>query len=276
MAQSETNASQWLEPTFPKSDARQVFADQTAATPLPQGAESAFIASKLQILRTHPVPPAQRNEMVQSLLDSLSLTAPLIESGPVPGGVGYGMFYNPAFKSAFQTGTGLAWGIVCSNPPGGNVSDWLYLTGMNRASMGCEAFVAYHGQNDITFNVFDWSRSSQWQVHRSMATMSDYIGTVTANGTAFPVLRVMNQTYQSDAGSWANEVQLLNNRTGNLDLVYQFVYPATFQQQIGSSVGSWAAIVETFQPAYSGTNQWDASTQKWRREMPLAIGVPGI
>jgi hypothetical protein len=254
VADSDTNAAPWLERDFPQADARDAFSAQTAATPLPQGAESAFIANKLQILRSHPVPPPERRRLVQGFLDSLYLKTPLIESRPVPGGVGYGMFYTPTFKTAFQSGTGLAWGIVCPTPPGGNVSDWLYLTGMNRASMGTEAFVAYHGQNDMTFNVFDWSRSPQWQIHRPMATMADYLGTVATNENQFPAIQVVNLTYQNGATSWVNEVRLLNHATGNLDVAYQYVYTATLQQQTSQGVGSWAAIVETFQPAYTGTS----------------------
>ena len=254
MAQDQRNRSQWLNPDFPQSDAREVFAQQTASSPLPVGAEVAFMSSKLQILRTHPVAPRERQELVRDFLDKMPSMVPEVVTGPEPGGVGYGMFYEPTFKTAFVSGTGLAWGIVCPVPPGGNVSDWLYLTGMNRASMGCEAFVAYHGQNDVTFNVFDWSRSPKWQIHTPLSNMKDYVGTIVTNGTSFPVVQLINLTYQNDQASWINEIQLLNQTTGVLDLCYRYLYPATFAQQTTPSVGSWAAIVETFQPAYAGTN----------------------
>ena len=62
---------------------------------------------------------------------------------PVPGGVGYGPFYNSAFKSGFAQGTSIYFEIVCPTSPGGNVNTWFYLTGMNRAGLSVEAFVSY-------------------------------------------------------------------------------------------------------------------------------------
>ena len=56
------------------------------------------------------------------------------------------MFYTSAFRSAFARGTSLYYEIVCPTQPGGNVNTWLYLTGMNRAQRGVEAFVSYQGQ----------------------------------------------------------------------------------------------------------------------------------
>jgi hypothetical protein len=39
---------------------------------------------------------------------------------PVPGGVGYGMFYTSAFRSSFARGTSFFYEIVCPHQPGGN------------------------------------------------------------------------------------------------------------------------------------------------------------
>ena len=55
------------------------------------------------------------DEYVALLLDTLA------ETPPVPGGVGYGMFYTPAFRTNFARGTSLYWRIICPTPPGGNV-----------------------------------------------------------------------------------------------------------------------------------------------------------
>jgi hypothetical protein len=254
MPTSEKDLSQWLEPDFPHADARPAFAARSEGVQVPSGVENAFLMSKLKILRSHPGPPAERRRLEQSFLGSLNLTETLIDSEPVGGRVGYGMFYNPIFKTAFQSGTGLAWGIVFSNPPGGNVATWLYLTGMNRASMGAEAFIAYNGQNDITFNVFDWARSPRLQPPVPLQTMMQYVGTVSANGSEFPAVMVANLTYQNGPTSWVNEIKVLNQSTKTLDLAYQFIYPATLEQQTTPAVGSWAPIVETFQSVYSGTN----------------------
>jgi hypothetical protein len=273
VADSDTNATPWLERNFPQADARDAFSAQTAATPLPEGTENAFLANKLQILRTHPMAPPERRRLVQKFLDSLHLETPLTESMPAGGGVGYGMFYDPAFKTAFRTGTGLAWGIVFSDPPGGNVSDWLYLTGMNRASMGAEAFIAYNGQNDITFNVLDWA-VRQWKIHRPLSTMAQYIGSVSANGTQFPVIQLANLTYQNGPDSWVNEVRVLNQSARTLDVAYQNQYPATLAQQTDSYIGSWAATVETFQVLYQGTNPMGCSNAKFALTGPDGAWSP--
>ena len=251
-----------LSSRFEAKDTRQDFDEATGRTPLPQGAESAFVASRLQLLRTQPVPPDARQSMVDGYLDSIRNRVSVLETRPTPGGVGYGMYYAPGFRTAFQTGTGIAWGIVCPIPPGGNVSDWLYLTATNRSSMGVEAFIAYHGQTDVTFNVFDWARNPMWQIHRPVSTMADYIGSIVANGVRFPVVQVMNVTYQGDATSWVNEVHVLNQVTGIPDLAYQYAYAATYEQQIMTGRGTWAPIVETSQPAYARTNPMGCSNTK--------------
>jgi hypothetical protein len=95
---------------------------------------------------------------------------------PVPGGVGYGMFYKGAFRRAFARGTSFSYEIVCPNPPGGNIDTSLYVTATNRAHKGVEAFVAYQGQDDTRFKVFDWARprrrSRHWQVDIAFANLT--------------------------------------------------------------------------------------------------------
>ena len=44
------------------------------------------------------------------------------------------MFYNDAFKSSYATGTAITWEIICPPVPGGNVSDFLYITATNRTA----------------------------------------------------------------------------------------------------------------------------------------------
>ncbi len=68
------------------------------------------------------------------------------ETGPIPGGVGYGMFYTNAFRTAFARGTSFYYEIVCPHQPADNVTTWLYLTATNRSQRGVEAFVSYNGQ----------------------------------------------------------------------------------------------------------------------------------
>jgi hypothetical protein len=261
VARSNQQNQDWLDPEFPRGDAREVFARISSATPLPQGAADTFVASKLRLLRAHPLPSSERERQTTDFVTRMQIAPQVLKSLPGGGGVGYGMFYDQNFRVAFQTGTGIAWGIVFSIPPGGNVSNWLFLTAMNRASLGCEAFIAYNGQTDISFNVFDWA-IPKWQVHTPISQIPQYIGSVTASGNRFPMVQVANLTYQAD-GLWVNDVRVLNQNTNTLDSAYRNQYPATLPQQIGSFMGSWAPIVETFQAEYAGTNPMGCDNAKF-------------
>jgi hypothetical protein len=186
------------------------------------------------------------------------------DSGPVPGGVGYGVFYSAAFKTSFALGTAISWEIVCPTLPGGNVDTWLYITATNRSGKGVEAFVAYNGQNSFSFNIYDWARSEneRWQPGTPFPNLSRYLGSELAHGDTCQVLAVINSTYQQSPGTWVNEVRLLDIQANQWSLVYQYVYPASLQDQTEGWVGSWAPIVETFQDSYAGTNLMGAlSTQ---------------
>jgi hypothetical protein len=236
-------------------DRRKEFAALSTAPRPDAEAERAFVGSKLKLLRTHPsLHPADREAAVGKFRAVYSAAADDI--GPVPGGVGYGMFYNSAFKVSFATGTAISWEIICPVLPGGNVNTWLYLTATNRSSKGVEAFVAYQGQNAFTFNIFDWAKpeANRWQPPTPFANLGDYLGTEVVHGNQCQVIAVMNTTYQQSPGTWANEVRLLNVNANQWNLVYQYIYQASLQDQIGDFVGGWGPIVETFQDAYSSTN----------------------
>ena len=176
---------------------------------------------------------------------------------PPPGGVGYGFFYNPSYKVAWETGSALELSVVCPTVPGGNVNDWLYLTATNRTGKGVEALVSYHAQDELSFQVYDWARpedAGRWQVDRPYSTLGDYLGSLEIDGKTYQTLYVFNSTYQTRTGSWSNEVSLFNPASQQLDLVYSFDYSATVWEQKTGWVGSWAPIVETFQRSYSGTH----------------------
>jgi len=234
-------------------DRREEFAELSTAPRPDLEAEQAFVASKLKLLRTHPyLHPADREAAVGKFRGVYAAE----DIGPVPGGVGYGVFYNSAFKVGFATGTAISWEIICPMLPGGNVNTWLYVTATNRSSKGVEAFVAYQGQNAFTFNIFDWAKpaADRWQNPTPFANLGDYLGIESAHGNQCQVIAVMNTTFQQSPGIWVNEVRLLNINAHQWNLVYQFSYQASLQDQIGDFVGSWGPIVETFQDAYSGTN----------------------
>lgn len=238
-------------------DRRAEFAAMSSASRPGLEAERAFTASKLKLLRTHPfLHPADREAAATKFGAQMATLLPFEESGPVPGGVGYGMFYNSAFKTGFATGTAISWEIICPPVPGGNVNTWLYLTATNRSSKGVEAFVAYQGQNEFSFNIFDWARpeADRWRPPTPFTNLGAYLGAESTHGASFQVIAIMNTTYQQSPGNWANEVRLLDVQANQWHLVYQYPYQATLQDQTGDWVGSWGPIVETFQDAYSGTN----------------------
>jgi hypothetical protein len=242
-------------------DQRTNFKALSTVPPPNKDVQRAFLAAKLKLLRTQPrVHPADREAAMKIFAAETGAGVSTDEIGPVPGGVGYGFFYNTGFKTSFATGTAISWEIVCPNLPGGNVSNWLYLTATNRSALGVEAFVAYQGQQAFTFNIYDWSlpQDQRWQPAVPNANLGPYLGIDTANGTQSQVLSVINRTYQQAQGSWANEVRLLSVQDQVWHLVYQRIYPATLQDQTAGFVGSWAPIVETFQDVYSGTQPMGA------------------
>lgn len=232
----------------------------TIKPPAPE-VQRAFIAGKFKLLRTHPtIHLADREAVTENFKAMVGADLPIDAVGPVPGGVGYGVFYNPGFKTNFATGTAISWEIVCPTLPGGNVNTWLYLTSTNRSGRGVEAFVAYQGQQQFTFNIYDWALPDQnrWQPAVPFANLAPYLGVETTHGTQYQVIALINSTYQRAPGTWANEVRLLSVQDQEWHLVYQNVYAATIQDQATGFVGSWAPIVETFQDMYSGTQPMGA------------------
>ncbi len=182
-----------------------------------------------------------------------TITKSAKKTPPVPGGVGYGMFYTTSFRSSFARGTSFFYEIVCPHQPGGNVNTWLYLTAMNRAQRGVEAFVSYQGQNDTRFKVFDWARSDQWQTNIPFANLGDYLRGTASHGWGLQVLLVWNSSYEISENRWRNEVLLHNRVTNGWDLIYRFDYDSTTAEQTSGFTGTWGPIVETFQNPYQNT-----------------------
>ena len=237
-------------------DMRQEFEAITHSTPRNHAAEQAFLASKAHIIRTHPtLAPAARAAALASIAGLPTLDARPHQQ-PIPGGVGYGLFYEAGFKSNYATGTAIAWDIICPTPPGGNVNTFLYLTATNRTAKGVEAFVSYDGQNQTFFKVFDWARNpaAPWQTNIPFANLGNYVRTDSTHGNTYDVLPVLNVTQQGSPNQWWNQVYLWNHVANHYDLIYQFEYTATLADQQNNWVGSWAPIVETFQNPYMNTS----------------------
>jgi hypothetical protein len=242
-------------------DMRAAFAQISKMTPRDPLAEQAFLASKAQVLATHPTLSVPARRALAASLPALGGVAPP-GGAPVPGGVGYGGFYNDAFKTNWATGTTLYWEIICPTPPGGNINTFLYLTATNRSAKGVEAFISYDGQNSTFFKVFDWAQATTnpWQINIPFANLANYITTESSHGLPYQVLPLMNVTYQTGPGQWNNEVWLLNHGTdpSQWDLIYRYGYAATLADQQTGWVGSWGPIVETFQNLYVGTQAMGA------------------
>jgi len=253
-------------------DVRGRFASLTAKQPVDETFRRAFMQSKIALVHTHPtINLAARDLAVKSVTDRLGSGAHhafgrLIAKAygtsdpPIPGGVGYGVFYNPGFKTGWGNGTSLVFDIICPTPPGGNVNTFLYLTATNRSAMGVEAFISYNGQNDTHFRIFDWARSDQWQTDIPLSGLANYLTTASAHGSPYQVLPVWNSTWRINATTYRNQVLLYNHGRGGWDLVYQYDYAATDSQQKTGWVGSWAPITETFQPLYTNTSPMGALT----------------
>jgi hypothetical protein len=240
-------------------DHRAEFVAISAKTPVDEEFRTAFLRNKLLIARTHPkLNIAARNQAVAGLIDRLGKEAAESVAEPRPGGVGEGFFYTTDFKTNWGLGTSLSCDFVCPVPAGGNVSTWLYLTATNRSGLGVEAFVAYNGQDTPYFRVYDWARSDPWQTDIPFTSLDNYVTTMSAHGTQYPVLPVWNSTWAIDTVTYRNEALLYNNVRGSWDLVYQCDYATTDSQQKTGWPGSWAPIVETFQPLYANTNPMGA------------------
>lgn len=214
------------------------FAEITANQPRDLMREQAFEEHREQML-------ADQNS---SFVDSDTTLTP-----PVPGGVGYGYFYNSTFRTGFAKGTAISYDIICPTTAGGNNSNYLYLTATNRASKGVEAYISYWSQNNLEFIVFDWARpeGERWQVSIPHSNLSSYLRTKTIHGVSYQYLTVQHRTEIISGNTWRNVVWLQNSG-GTYDQVYYYSYTSTLADQQSSN--TWAPIVETFQDSYSNTN----------------------
>lgn len=267
-------------------DMRQVLRDVTDRNPVDPELKRRFTANRRRVARTHALMGAEARRRAVFDLEVLgpepTTAQPTVP--PIPGGIGFGMFYSPQFKEDFAEGTALYWEIVCPRVAGGNVADFLYITATNRAGLGVEAFVLYQGQASPHFMIFDWSRVHQqqdpWMRNVPLNELTNYLRETNAHGAPVTVLPVLNLTFQSPSGGWMNQVSLLNAATNAWEPAYQEPYPANALEQHGQWMGSWGPLVETFEAHYQGTNPMGAlNTQlavaangSWVNWQPLNAG----
>jgi hypothetical protein len=260
-------------------DHRAEFAEATAKTPVDEAFREAFLKSKIRTARTHPAfDLAGSDSEAQSLTGRLGLQAKEMFAQPVPGGIGYGVFYTPAFKTGWGDGTALSCSFVCPARPAGNVESFLYLTATNRSGFGVEALVAYDGQKTPHFEVFDWARPDHWQTNVPFTSLGRYPSTKSAHGHTYQVLSILNSTARIGAGEYRNQVLLYDPVRGGWNLIYQYDYAATDAEHKTGWVGSWGPLVETFQPLYVQTKPLGAldvqlvsadDTGQWGNWSPL-------
>jgi hypothetical protein len=83
-------------------DMREHFARLSAKQPVDQEFRAAFMRNKVLAAHTHPVGGlVERDLAVRSVIERFDAKALLQVDQPVPGGVGYGVFCTPAFKTAW-------------------------------------------------------------------------------------------------------------------------------------------------------------------------------
>lgn len=238
-------------------DVRKEFAAITRRTPRDPVFESAFLANRLYVVRTHPTLSLKQRQRYAAQLQKLMIiqTVRSRRIPPIPGGVGYGMFYNDDFQEDWTDGTSIYFEPICPNPPGGNINTYLYITATNRSARGVEALVSYNGQNQTYLKVYDWARNDHWQTNISFGDLDPkyFIPKQPANGQNYRVLPIQNTTTCIATNRWRNRVYLWDRIAGQPNLIYGFDYTASLGSQQGAWPGSWGPIVETFQNFYNNT-----------------------
>ncbi len=171
---------------------------------------------------------------------------------PVPGGVGYGVFYKQEIQWAFSNFTCLDFCIIVPERVGGDSAHLLYLTATNGSAFGVEALIYYQGQQAPFFKIFDWAKpeNDQWVRSVECRRIPENFSTVDINGSVHKFCRVLNKTEQISNGVWENKVCLFNFDGDHWDNVYEYQYNATLAGQKQVKAGSWGPIVETFQDSF--------------------------
>lgn len=261
-----------LDRTLNAYDARAEVARVSRRSPGEKAELRAFLESKRRMIRSHPhLTSAERAralakiDRIEAKVEGAGTEANSDDDGgggeggddepPLPGGVGFGVFYHPAYKTDFDTGTAAEYTILCPTFAGGDVHSWLYLTAMNRASLAPEPVVVYAGREELVFRVFDWARADRWQLPMTHADLQPYLHGCVLNGDVYQALRVLTVSFRSAEGTWTNEVYLENASTGLMGLIYLHSYSATTADQHAGWDGSWGPIIETFQNRYQGTEE---------------------
>lgn len=211
------------------------------------------IARESKLYRaTHPeFPTAPKHDFRPS-----SMQPALSPEMNVPGGVGYGYYFNDS-SLRWTNSTVLDYYIISPRTMGGDLSYYLYLTSTCRAQLGTEALISYYAQNPAGFWVFDWSMTNnQWQVGINLPdSHPEYlVNRFDESGYRRSMCRVRNGTFltgfSGNQYTWENRVWLFNFQRGDWDLLYLNAYTtASLNQNLfvsNATLGYWGPIVEVF------------------------------
>lgn len=144
---------------IPVVDATRKFREMADAAPAPEEEVRAFLRKRIALIRdSRHLDDAGKERRIgelEQLLDGSATGACPPEILPVPGGVGFGVFYRPGLLGFAQSAR-LYHTFVCPSTAGGDNADYLYLTATNRSAKGVEALILYYGQEAARFRVYDW------------------------------------------------------------------------------------------------------------------------
>lgn len=185
------------------------------------------------------------------------------ETGPVPGGVGYGFYFH--YYSLLWTNSTVADYYAIAPTYLGQPVSVFYLTSSCRAQLGTESLIAYVGSGEAQFWIYDWSQAyaNRWQVMIDLPTANPQYLTMRPDefGVTRQMVHIRNGTYYEGFSGglyhWENRVMLFNFIRGTWDLVYSRAYTTTnFTDNTfvnGDSIGFWGPILETFD-SYTNVN----------------------
>ena len=191
---------------------------------------------------------SQRKEKRRLVSRDSVLQKKINRKRPIPGGVGYGVYYTRPYQHAFTDFAVLDFGILTPVRVGGNSDNYLYLTATNGTAKGVEALISYFSQELAEFKVYDWAKGEpgRWSLSVPVSDIPQNISSVTINGLQHRCCRVLNRTERHGSDLWENKVCLFNYDSGQWDLVYSYQYQSSLSDQKHVFNGSWGPIVETF------------------------------
>jgi len=167
---------------------------------------------------------------------------------PVPGGVGYGVYFKKPYYQDFTNFACIDFGILVPDTVGGNSDNFLYLTATNGTAKGVEALVSFVAQDAPEFKIYDWAKGEpeRWSYSVPLSGIPQNLSAIVVNGLEHRCCRVLNRTERLGGDLWENKVCLFNYSQAQWDLVYSFQYTSTLAAQKNDFNGSWGPIVETF------------------------------